>query len=431
MKPKVIEEYERFWKRIFEYLKDGGYEAYSYFYYIVLTPSVRFNESRSFQKFFDRFSNLVDAPDSTPRYIVYLLYIMKLAQLYINHGFWPRKNAEGLRLLYDAIMRDFRTATPCSFEEALEAQEDIADKRIWKRSWYIIDSALKDANQDQVRKILEKSIVEENEFIEKTETEGAHVIILNYEADESFRSYVDAVLKKEFAGEPSEEELLKHLAAEKDGDHMKIPLKFAKLFYAALCAMRDYKTLELSIEEKVEQFNKRVQQLNSYYADQIRLLVEENEYLAQQVAGEKIIRKVHVGEERIAELERSYEAEIERLEEQIKMLKEQLDSVTQAPVTEETLKPFESPIEIAYFGLKNDRLEEQLARYNVFVRFYSPVKVTEDIPNLPIVFNVEVASHSVWNHIKHKKPLIVSGWNDKILAWRIVEWLAKGPIGLM
>ncbi|MEM4203255.1 MAG: hypothetical protein QXS54_04215 [Candidatus Methanomethylicaceae archaeon] len=79
-----------------------------------------------------------------------------------------------------------------------------------------------------------------------------------------------------------------------------------------------------------------------------------------------------------------------------------------------------------FSNLAGAPVEEQLARHNVFVRFYSPVKVTEDVPSLPIVFNVEVASHSVWNHVKHKKPLIVSGWNDKILTWRIVEWLAKG-----
>ncbi|MEM0503374.1 MAG: hypothetical protein QXT58_01560 [Archaeoglobaceae archaeon] len=98
-----MDESEKFWKCVFEYLKTGRYEAYSYFYYIVLTPFVRFNESRSFQKFFDKFSDLVDIPDPTPRYIVYLLYIMKLAQPCINHRFWPKKNAEGLRPLYDAI----------------------------------------------------------------------------------------------------------------------------------------------------------------------------------------------------------------------------------------------------------------------------------------------------------------------------------------
>jgi len=41
---------------------------------------------------------------------------------------------------------------------------------------HIIDSALKAANQDQVRKILEKFIVKEDEFVEKSETKGVHVV---------------------------------------------------------------------------------------------------------------------------------------------------------------------------------------------------------------------------------------------------------------
>jgi len=66
-----------------------------------------------------------------------------------------------------------------------------------------------------------------------------------------------------------------------------------------------------------------------------------------------------------------------------------------------------------------------MLKYNVDVRQLSPLESPSSVGEFPIVFNIDVATHKVWEAIKDKKPLIITGSNKEILSQKIVEWLLK------
>lgn len=422
---RVIREYERFWKRAFEYACSHDLEPYSFLWYIVLTPSVRSNDSKRFKRFFDKFASLADIDNAVPRYVVYLNYVMRIMHLWCNERFWPTKNAEGLEMLYELIMNDYKSGKQCTFEEALAEEGDWTKDEILKRSWYIIDSVLKDANHEQVRLIICRSIDEENKYITE-ETKGAHVLFNVYDTDESFRSVVDEMVREDLAGEISDIELAKYFVCKVRGDVVEIQLKYLKLLYAGLCALRDIQQLEEKYNKRISELYESIKELQRFYHSEIRMIVDENEHLKQLAQREKKTDKIYVSsDDKIEILKSEYEAQIAELEEKLRMYKEQLDDLTKQVAKDEYIPAFESPQYVAYFGLKNQLFEEKLAQYNVFIKLFSPYTPPSFVPNLPIVFNIDVASHSVWDHIKSKKPLLVSGSNARLIAERVVKWLRE------
>lgn len=348
---------------------------------------------------------------------------MKIMHLWCKHNFWPTKNTEGLEILYENIMSDFRKAQPCTFEEALAEEGDLADATMLKRSWFIIDSVLKGVNHEQVKQIVDVSNEEEQKYTTQ-ETIGKHMMFSLYETDEQFRKFVETVVREDLTGEVDDLAIARHFMGQVQGEYMQIPLKYLKMLYAGLCVLRDSQIMESKYINKINELKNAINEIQQFYAGQIQLLVDENEHLKQLNQQNVKINKVYVaGEDKIELLKQTYEAQIAELEDKLRMYKEQLDELTQQTAKEEYLPAFTEPVYIAYFGLKNQLLEEKLVQYNVFIKLYSPYDKPTVVPNLPIVFNIDVASHIVWNQIRDSKPLIVTGSNARLIAERIVKWL--------
>lgn len=420
---RIVQEYELFWKRAFEYCYKHQLEPYSFLWYIIVTPSVRFNDSKAFKQFFERFSSDASYPDIAPRLVVYIAYATKIMHLWIKHNFWPKKNTEGLQMLYRLILSDFRRADACTFEEALAEEGDINSPQMLKRSWFIIDSVLKDTNAEQVRQIINKSIEEEDKYTTES-TKGAHAMLSMYETDDGLRQFVNRIIYSEHIGDVNDADLAQMLVGKIDNESLVIPAKYTRLMYAGLCALRDMQALQHKLDETYERTSAQLKELQDFYEGQIKTLIEEIEQLRAQTSI-KIERIYTSDSDKFELLKQSYESRIAYLEDQLAMYKDQITELTRQPKVEEYTKPFDKPVHIAYFGIKNQLLENKLAQYNVFVKLYNPYNPVSVIPDLPIVFNIDVASHKVWEQIKYKKPLIVTGSNAQILAKRIVDWLAS------
>lgn len=434
MKFKVIEPYQRFWIKVFNYINENNLEPYSVLFYVTLTPSVINLQNKKALRFFERirrmYSEIFEKKIiASERYYIYLLYILRIYDQYSQFKYLPSKNAEGLNYLYEAIMHDFRNGEEVTFEEALNDEGNVASTKIIKRSWYIINSILNNTNQEEVRKIIEKSNEEEKERVGETPKTKEHVNgIISLYLSGSFDKEIDEIIQKWSAG-IKEDEIHKILLGEVEGDKLILPRKMDKLFFALLLYYQHSTADFQKLQEAYEQLKMQYDATYSLLTGDIKMLIEENQKLKDELLNAKTtnIEKVYIDQsDKINLIKKEYEKRIAELEEEVKNWREIAnEAIEKQVIQEEKIEPFEEPIYIAYFGLNNPALFSFLANYNVHVKLFSPYEAPTVVPDLPIVFNIDVASHEVWDHIKGKKPFLVSGSNAEILGKKILKWLKK------
>lgn len=413
------EPWQTFWKKVFDYIVQHRLPFYDVLFFVLYTPSVFHLKDHKLLKFLRRIASYYNILDQDP-FAWALFYVARIYDRYSEFRHLPLKNYEGLERLYALIMRDFRQAQPCTFEEALQDQGNAASLEMMKRSWFIIDSIFKDANVEQVAEIIKVSQKEEEQIYDTPP--DAHVVVRDYLAGISVQHFDDYL--KRFAGEVTEEDMIKAIHAEKQGDKIVMPAKLAKLYFALL---HYYSHAEADYKEIMDELNKCKQEneaLRNIYRGDLKMILEENENLRRQLAeAEPSIKKIKIDESgKIERLKQEYEAQIEELKEEIEALRDML-SIIEKEEEETKLEPLSEPVYIAYFGLENKQLFDYLASFNIFVKLFSPISPPDVLPSLPIVFNVDVASHKVWWTIKDKKPLLVSGSNRFLLTKRILAWL--------
>ena len=428
---RVARPYELFWKKVFEYISKHELEPFSTVFYITQTPTVLHNNSKGFRKFFSKFAKLyMRKEDDTMFPIIVITYVLRIYDLYIKHKFWPRNNCDGLMYLYDFIMKDFRESEPVTFEKAFTNPDNIADDKMMRRSWFVIDSILKDTNGALVRELIQKSIEEEQE--EYTEKQvlnkglPVHPVLHEWENDGAIKDFLKTVIETYYPN-ISEEEMLRQMMAEVEGDYIKLPKEQTPLYFGLLNLALSYVSHENKREQKIERLQAALQQFRRDYAGDIKLLMDEIEALKIELASQPKTTTVYTdNSDKLETVKQEYEAKIAELQKKIEMYQSQLEDITeklQAPPIQ--LKPFENPVHVAYFGINDPRLHTKLAGYNVFLKTFSPTTPPSNVPDLPLIFNIEIASHKVWNKIKHKKPMLVSGSNPDKLANEILAWLNK------
>ncbi len=418
------EPWQAFWKKTFNYIIEHNLPFYDVLFYVLNTPSVFHLKDTKLLKFLRRIASFYDILDQDP-FTWALFYVIRVFDRYSEYKTLPLKNYEGLERLYTLIMRDFRKGKPCTYEEALEDQGNVARPEIIKRSWFIIDSIFKNANAEQVAKIVEVSQKEEEPI--HSVPPQVHPVVADYLSGTS-EQYIDGFIKR-YAGEVTEEDMLKAINAERQGDMIVMPAKLIKFYYAMLQyythAEADFK----DVMDKLEQWKQNYEMLHKIYRGDIKTLLEENEELRKQLTeAEPTIKKVKIDEsDKIAQLKQEYETRIEELKDEIEALRDML-SIIEKEEAEEKLESFAEPVYIAYFGLENKPLFDYLAAFNVMVKLFSPFSPPEVLPSIPVVLNVDVASHKVWWAIREKKPLLVSGSNRFLLAKRIISWLKANAV---
>jgi len=436
MKYKVAEPYYRFWKKVFDYIIENELSAFDTLFYVTLTPSVLHLKNKKIAKFFDKFyrqymSSMNQPAEAPERYHVYLLYVIRMYDLYVGHRRIPQ-SAQGLKYLYELIMRDFRNAEKeYDFEEAMSIEENMAETKIQPRSWYVINSILQNSNVGQVKQIIEKAVKEEVEIVENDKSIGissevSH-IIKDYLSGNSTEK-INKILE-DWGSNLKEDQYAKLLNGKIENDKLILPAKLTKFFVAMLLfyehTLENYDKYEQAIDQLTERYEAA---LGALKAD-IKQLMDMNEELYNKLLEEKTekIKRVYVDKtEEIELLKKEYEKRIAELQEQIdawKEIAEELSTKLEEATQPEDIKPFPEPIYIAYYGTENPDLFSRLLSYNVHVKVYSPFKTPRHVPNIPVVFNIDVASHSVWNVIRERKPLLISGSNAEKLSNSILKWL--------
>ena len=421
---RVIRESERFFKRVYEYCHEHNVEIFSVLFYVTLTPSILINDTKPYKRLISHLRNKFSLEPFASNQGIIMAFVFAMIRTYAKTGKFPTSELDSLDFIYSLIMRDFKQSTSYTFEEALQDVGDAADPHICARSWYIINAVLNNSNVEEVKQIIAKSIEEESSergrFITNEDT-PIHFVLNTYLIDPDFKSWFDKYLTT-LTPELSREQMAKMLMGKLEGDKLVLPANLLEFFFAALNFVANSKQNMHKYEEHLELMKRKLETVESVYNTQLQLLVEELEQ-AQPTQTVKI-EKIYVGnDDKIELLRQEYEAQIARLQDQLDMYRQLLKEATSKTIVSHKPLPFESNVEIAYFGMQNPALESKLKEYNVSMKYFVPYKPPKDVPDSPIVLNIDIASHAVWDKIKDRKPLIVSGSNADLLAERIVEWL--------
>ena len=425
MKYKVVEPWETFWKKVFDYIIQNKLPPYDALFYIVMTPNVYHMTNKKLQKFLTEIiakSYDISAPEYSE---LAIFYVLRIIDLYAEYKTLPARNNDGLQMLYSIIMSDYRNSDKeYTFEEAFKSDVDMASTNITSRSWYVIHAILINQDGDKVKKLLEKSFEEEKK-------EGNPQIQLGvFYGNDNPEEFLNGALKK-WGANANEEIMLDRLGGARiEDDKLIFPQKALPYLYAVVLyaehALRDQ-------DEIIEKYNELVEKMQTFerqYKGDMQLMankigdLQEKLMIAQNKKEVVYVNRPANADEIRKEIEAEYKSVINNLRNEIeewRQIAEQASASEQ--VTE--LPPLTELTTIQYFGLPNPSLFAYLLKYNIDVKQFSPVDPPAAVGNSPIVFNIDVATHKVWEIIKDKKPLIVTGSNKELLARKIVEWLRK------
>jgi len=322
-----------------------------------------------------------------------------------------------------------------TFEEAKNAEFDF-NNEFHIRGSFVLKNLYFDKNIEQVAEMIYIDVQDEQKYTDDKTVDllKASNGNLNFGINE-----LDIVLKRgKKETEEAIEKFLKNITPEvveivlgKNPDVETLRKTLAMLaLYADLS--EKYYTQYRKIKEEFEKFIIDVRSIELYNFNSKRTIEEyENRisFLETQLNELKKQNKYEDLNKVIGQLESSLlkkDEQIIDLEEENKYLKEIISLYEEQPAYNETIiEPFVEPVNIIYYGLFNNALAKYLYMYNVIINFESPTDTPHFVPDTPIVFNIDVAKHTVWNKIKDKKPLLVRGSNAQIIGEKIINFLKE------
>lgn len=297
-----------------------------------------------------------------------------------------------------------------------------------------IESALKNENADVVNKKLQELLEKEKEEMKKRKTTTAAL------EEQFILDIFEGKIKEHYSGfwkafeinkDKAEEDMIKALHGKIENDSIILPRILLRYIFSLITFVQKENFYIKELEDYIEILRKQQEEQIKQWRGVWKFLIEEHNKLVEEIqALRSVERKIEEKKEEInvdkllLEIE-TLKAENARLSERVNDLEEILEEAREQmqQEIEIELKPLEKSVDIAYFGIENPALSSFLARLNIHLRFFSPVEKPRVVPDLPIVFNIDVASHEVWNVIRERKPLLVSGSNAEILGRRIYEWV--------
>jgi hypothetical protein len=428
VKIRVIEPWEHFWKQIFDYITINDLPEYDVLFYIVLSPSVYHRRDKKLAKFLDKIAKMYNVPNDKA-YVAPMVYAMSVYELYYMHGRLPKKNSEGLEYLYKSIMSDYRKCdVEYTFEDVIDADDDVAASTMQPRQWYILHCALNDEEADNVAELMEKTIKEEE--TSKMNNSEDHIIVDEFLSNSEKEKEMDETINKfTVNGMPSYNEMAQFLGGKMVNNKFVAAKKLVKLYYALLLKYEHMQEIIHKYKQNMDALAEKYDELHELYIGDTRQLLEENDYLIEQLNEAKNQKRiVYVDnadkyEAEIQSVEAEYKKTTELLKRELESWKEIAETVLQENTQEVQITPLDKLTQVAYFALDDPQLDAYMFQYNVELKHYSPITPPRHVPNIPIVFNIDVASHKVWNKISYAKPLIIKGTNNDIIAAKIITWL--------
>lgn len=424
MKYKVVEPWEIFWKKVFDYIQEHQLSSYDAIFYVTLTPSVYHMANKKLQKFLtDVISNFYNL-DTTQYSELAIFHVLRIYDVYTGLGTLPARNGDGLDMLYTMIMNDYRNSPEeYTFEDAYGKDVDMADTNISARSWYVIHSILMNADGDKVKTLLEQTVKEEKEM------PSPEIRLGSFDGTGNPDEFLNGALKR-WAPNTQQKEMLERMGARIDGDSLVFPAKALPYLYAVVLYAEHALSDQQGIINKYNDLVERIKHIENQARGDAKLMadkiadLQEQLMMAQNKKEIVYVNRVANAEEIRKEIEAEYESVISSLKNEIEEWK-QIASEASESVRSDELPALAELTAIQYFGLPNQSLFAYLLKYNIEAKQFSPIDPPAAVGNSPVVFNIDVASHKVWEIIKDKKPLIVTGSNKEILARKIVEFLTK------
>ena len=435
-KYKKLKEHHRFWGKVFEYMKKNQIsDPFGLIYYITLTPSNSLNISRALKKALNKYQNLIKDKDLGPETLA-VTAVAYTFNYWGQTGKFLKQTDRILEVLYSGIIQDYKTGKPIKYEEITremyEEAEDLAKTKISSIAWFLISSILENKNVDQVNAILARLQEREEEDTGKLSTLHKESAVIGQMLDNALPE--ESLLREEYEEvELDEETMLKILNGKIEGNNLILPVQFLKWIIALVRLFLKFNKHYQDLQAQIAKQKKHIEDLYTNFRNEMRLFFEEHNSLIEKLhtlqAQQKLVKikreskepiQVDKYELKIAELK----AKIANLQEERNYLNNLIEDLKQQLVpVEEKLESFVRTVKIAYFGLPNPALEQFLAGYNVIMDTYSPINAPTNIPDRPIVFNIDIANHKVYNNIKEHKPFLVSGSNAERLGKLIIEWL--------
>ncbi len=431
MKYKVLKPWEVFWKRTFNYIIDNELEPFDVLVYLVMTPTIFHKNNKKLNKSMDKMQQLLNVhPSAETEYSIPAYYLVHVFRSYVEHRRLPVSNYQGLIYMYNSIMHDYKNCDMSTITwNVLEKDEGIEGDEIVSRCCFVIYHILHEDEAEDVRKLLEFTRKEEDEI--KT-TRGVDVVVDGYLSKGKTYSYLQQVLKE--YGMKYENDIMpvaKAIGGEIVENEFIAPKELAEFYYTLVLEFEHRINIVAKYKNLTNVVKKRYDKLRNAYAGDMRFMDAEREALIEKLNKAKNKKRVvYIDNEdkykaEIQSLKAQYNSRIRELQKQIEDLKSMVSTITTKE--DELLKPVKLPkmVDVVYFALEDPQLDSYISQYNVTLKHLSPLTAPKSVPDLQIVFNIDVASHKVWNKIKDKKPLIISGSNKEIIATKITTWLSK------
>ena len=432
MKYKVLKPWERFWKRTFDYIINNDIEAFDALVYLTMVPTIFHKRHKKLNKFLEKMQKLMKVTiNASTEYSMPAFYLTRVFHSYLNINRLPVANYQGLIYMHEAIMNDYKD---CDMDkitwDILSNDIGIEGSKITPRCCFVIYHILHEDGVEELKKFLKMTREEETEV---NASGDKNVIVDEYLAKGPvYHDIQDNVIK--LHGMQYEDDLTpvaKAIGGEIMDDKFVASKELVELYYGLLLDFEHRFEVAEQYKRLLEEVKSRYEIIRASYKADMQFMQAEREALINklnQAKNEK--RVVYIDNEdkykaEMHSLKAQYNSKIRELQRQIDDLKDMVSAL--ATKEDTSLKPVKLPkmMDVVYFALEDPQLDSYIAQYNVALRHMSPLTPPKNIPNLPIAFNIDVASHKVWNKIKDKKPLILSGSNKELIAAKITSWLSK------
>jgi hypothetical protein len=360
VKIRVIEPWERFWKKTFAFIKDNEFDPYDILFYITIVPSIYSTNHKKLQKFLAKIADMYNVQDKSTHKTA-ILYLLLMYNRFADYNTLPLKFKDGLVYMYRLAMNDYKKSAGCTFDEAYEHDDDITGSKIGRRSWYIINCILHN-RAEEAKRIIQKTIKEEHEQYSGADEQGQDAneealdIVKIYKRSKN-RKYFDDVIKEYMPKYEYDDESAAHLLGGNIEDDKFIADKdMAKFFLAsALYLGHGRKQVEILKGEAQKLLGMYARLKKQYKGDMDMAFQEREELLAQlrdNVQKEVIyLDNADKYEAYISSLKKEYERNMQKLKEEAEEWKDIAKNALNATKQQEATYKLPQLTEVAYFGL--------------------------------------------------------------------------------
>jgi hypothetical protein len=433
---RVLKGWEQFIIKFFDYIIDLELDVITSLGAIASSPGIRIPNIRmkiEMEKFKKRANVIGDES-----YVIAMNFLIMAFEAYTTNRKLLRDKSGLFDMLIETCLLD-HTKNKYTKEE-INHNFDATTEECWAPDWYII-KLVKQGKTEELKEFvkLETEVAEYAQPAEPSSLIGqnamAHLILDEFFwLPETSKSNLRDKLLENSINVDTEE-----LARMMKWDITSSPyipsaksLEFVKGLIGTLIeSMRYRERSEKAHAANQETIDKTVEK----YRDALKYFNDEfDNYHSENLALRKTIDKLKekINPNKDKEQDKSFQlsmdleeakAQIDKLKQERDYLKELLDrfSDEENEIPSAIVNNFKG--EIAYFGLQNKQLEIMLLSEGIELKYYSPTNPEDVSLSVPVFFNINIASHTVWNKIKKYRPFVIHETNHERIFSKILEAL--------